>query len=197
MPFGDNPTFAKFSVGKLKTLVFEGATSWETLTEQVLRLRCETTNLSRVRASANGRGQAQWCTSCMQPAKSEPRCGVGIAGLCLILGAVPQLPLLAPDGSANIKAMIPTRVVTTSGKCANRGGTDERVPHLRNLLFGNRSGYRLVAALLLLTKMRRGGCEKNPGGGGSSSTIGCVRTSARDSTGPLPNCQPAGWQSQR
>jgi hypothetical protein len=29
------------------------------------------------------------------------------------------------------------RVVTTFGKCANRGGTDERVPHLRNLLFGN------------------------------------------------------------
>jgi hypothetical protein len=54
-----------------------------------------------------------------------------------------------------MKAMIRMRVVTTSGECANRGDTDERVPHLRNLLFGTCSGYRLVAALLLLKKMRR------------------------------------------
>jgi hypothetical protein len=161
----------------------------------VLRLRRETTNPNRVRVSTNGRGKAQWCIFCTQPANA---CGVGIAALCLLFGAVPQIRLRAPGGSANMKAMIRMRVATTSGKCANRGGTDERVPHLRNLLFGTSSRYRLVAALLLLTKMCRGGCEKNPGGGGSNSSIGCVQISVRDSTGCLLSAAaPPGRQFER
>jgi hypothetical protein len=122
----------------------------------------------------------------MQPAKAEPGCGAGIAGHCLLFSAAPQIRPQAPGGSANMKAMIRMRAVTTSGECANRGGINERVPHLRNLLFDNRNAYRLVAAIVLLTNMRRGGCEKNPGGGGSNSTIGCVQTAVRDSTGRCP-----------
>jgi hypothetical protein len=162
----------------------------------VLRFGHETTHPNRVRASTKGRGKAQWCTSCMQPAKAEARMRCWKLRDSACFSALRQIRPQAPGGSANMKAMIRMRVVTTSGKCANRGGTDERVPHLRILLFDNRNAYRLVAAIVLLTNMRRGGCEKNPGGGGSNSTIGCVQTAVRDSR-TLPNAATPSWQFQR